>query len=561
MATRRAAAPEVDTISSGQWAEAKKAFDEHYTHSHGMTEVKYHTIVQLLEKWEQLTPVERREVSGGNHVYWRNKYLVTEAQGVKDLLVREDDGSQKICSHRGRMFDDIKAIHIASNHARNVTLHKAVVAKFGNSIPRIACITFVKCCPGCIIQTHRVPKVAGFKPLLTRGFGRRGQVDLIDMQSFKDGNFCYLLVYQDHGIKLPVLEPLQSKRGAAVAVTLIRIFSLIGPPKILQTDNGREFRSVAGGGKAVSISDSDMADIITELKQMWPECKLVHGRARHSQSQGGVERLNQTVQRRLAAWMKDTGSKNWSVGCKLVQWTLVTSYHTGVKQTPYELAFGQKPSCGLSSLPVSPELLRTLATEQDLSNLLEGMGLRHEVDVLEVGGEFNDSPPQQEEEATNREQSAAGARPRRAAAAVAPAAAAQRDEIETTSVADDVSAARVAPLFAFPEEVIRTADVMTFIREAAEAAGEDPSLFNARALRIGGATDLYHILGADEAERTIQKRGRWCSECHQIYTRMSATVMCSVSAQMAEANGVDLEAFRSGYVMPAVVQRRRTHTR
>ncbi|KAL1524561.1 hypothetical protein AB1Y20_019451 [Prymnesium parvum] len=82
MATRRtAAAPEVDTISSGQWAEAKKAFDEHYTHSHGMTEVKYHTIVQLLEKWEQLTPVERREVSGGNHVYWRNKYLVTEAHG------------------------------------------------------------------------------------------------------------------------------------------------------------------------------------------------------------------------------------------------------------------------------------------------------------------------------------------------------------------------------------------------------------------------------------------------------------------------------------------------
>lgn len=115
----------------------------------------------------------------------------------------------------------------------------------------------------------------------------------------------------------------------------------------------------------------------------------------------------------------------------------------------------------------------------------------------------------------------------------------------------------VAPLFAGPVTVVHTADALEFIREAAAAVGEDPALFNARALRIGGATDLYHLLGAEEAERTIQKRGRWCSECHQVYTRMSATAMCTVSARMADASGVDLEAFRSGYVMPAVVQRRR----
>lgn len=119
----------------------------------------------------------------------------------------------------------------------------------------------------------------------------------------------------------------------------------------------------------------------------------------------------------------------------------------------------------------------------------------------------------------------------------------------------------VAPLFAGLDDAVHTADVLEFIREAAAAAGEDPAQFNARALRIGGATDLYHILGAEEAERTIQKRGRWCSECHQVYTRMSATAMCTVSAQMADANGVDLEAFRSGYVMPAVVQRRAARTR
>eukprot|EP00969_Alexandrium_andersonii_P164433 7267638-Alexandrium_andersonii.AAC.1 len=63
-----------------------------------------------------------------------------------------------------------------------------------------------------------------------------------------------------------------------------------------------------------------MDQVITELRDIWPQCKVVRGRARHSESNGGVERLNQTVQRRLGAWMRDTGSKSWSVGCMLVQW-------------------------------------------------------------------------------------------------------------------------------------------------------------------------------------------------------------------------------------------------
>lgn len=114
----------------------------------------------------------------------------------------------------------------------------------------------------------------------------------------------------------------------------------------------------------------------------------------------------------------------------------------------------------------------------------------------------------------------------------------------------------VAPFFAWPNgDALSTADVLTFIREAAEAVGECPSEFDARALRVAGATDLYHLFGPGQAEQLIQKRGRWCSEIHQIYTRMSATRMLDVSASMADAEGVDLEAFCFGYVMPAVVRR------
>ena len=64
----------------------------------------------------------------------------------------------------------------AENHAKDVTLWKAVQAKFGGSIPKTSCLKFVKTCPGCILQQNRPAEVAGFKPILTAGFRKRGQV-------------------------------------------------------------------------------------------------------------------------------------------------------------------------------------------------------------------------------------------------------------------------------------------------------------------------------------------------------------------------------------------------
>ena len=110
-----------------------------------------------------------------------------------------------------------------------------------------------------------------------------------------------------------------------------------------QADNGREFQKVAGHGKMVEVDAEMMDGIITEIANIWPECKLVHGRARHSPSQGGVELLNQTVQRRLNAWMTENKSKAWSVGCKIVQWGIATDFSRAVKCSPYELVFGQTP--------------------------------------------------------------------------------------------------------------------------------------------------------------------------------------------------------------------------
>ena len=72
------------------------------------------------------------------------------------------------------------------------------------------------------------------------------------------------------------LWPVTSNRAPEIAYQLLAIFSIFGAPRILQSDNGREFVNC----------------IIEELCSMWEGLKIVHGKLRHRQSQGSVERVN-----------------------------------------------------------------------------------------------------------------------------------------------------------------------------------------------------------------------------------------------------------------------------
>ena len=96
---------------------------------------------------------------------------------------------------------------------------------------------------------------------------------------------------------------MKSKTAIEVATALFDIFSIFGVPYILQSDNGREFRN----------------QIVSALKVMCPEMSMVHGRARHPQSQGSVERANSDIKKMLASWMRDNRSTKWSIGCKFLQ--------------------------------------------------------------------------------------------------------------------------------------------------------------------------------------------------------------------------------------------------
>ena len=74
----------------------------------------------------------------------------------------------------------------------------------------------------------------------------------------------------------------------------------------------------------------------TNLADMLPGTKLVHGKSRHSQSQGSVDRSNQEVRDMLLAWLSDNNTKTWSEGLRFIQSKKNLALHSGIKTSPYE---------------------------------------------------------------------------------------------------------------------------------------------------------------------------------------------------------------------------------
>jgi transposase InsO family protein len=124
----------------------------------------------------------------------------------------------------------------------------------------------------------------------------RWHIDLMDFRTCPDGEYNWICNVQDHFTKFCWLKPLKAKSAEEVALFLYELMGTYGAPVILQSDNGREFRN----------------NLAYSLQKLWPGLKIIHGRPRHPQSQGSIERSNGDIQGILGSWMRDNNSTNWS---------------------------------------------------------------------------------------------------------------------------------------------------------------------------------------------------------------------------------------------------------
>ena len=264
------------------------------------------------------------------------------------------NGEVKYFVHNSEMFDILKKAHINTGHGGFHKMTKNLNEKYCN-VSRNVILLFIKNCESCTKKKAHPKKGVVVKPIISKDVYARAQVDLIDLQSCKDGNYKFIMNYQDHLTKYSVLRALRTKTAEEVAFNLIDIFSLFGAPTILQSDNGREF----------------VNSIINELQSMWPGLKIIHGKPRHSQSQGSVERSNRDIGEMVRAWMVDNETKNWSQGLRFCQFQKNTSLHSAIKQSPFEAMFGHVAKIGLSSSNLPNSVIESINSEEDLLQILK----------------------------------------------------------------------------------------------------------------------------------------------------------------------------------------------
>ncbi|CAF1458156.1 unnamed protein product, partial [Didymodactylos carnosus] len=96
---------------------------------------------------------------------------------------------------------------------------------------------------------------------------------------------------------------------------------------ICVTDNGKEF----------------IANVIVELKHLFPEMCFIRGHLRHPHSQGWAERANSVLIVALGKWMSTNNSDRCSEGLSPVVYGISTRISSVTKTTPFEVMFGQPP--------------------------------------------------------------------------------------------------------------------------------------------------------------------------------------------------------------------------
>ena len=76
-------------------------------------------------------------------------------------------------------------------------MYKEVQNKYENTTQEHMSF-YLSICTSCLKNSSVPKKGVVVKPMVFRDMNSRGQVDLIDMQSQVDGEFKWILVYQDH---------------------------------------------------------------------------------------------------------------------------------------------------------------------------------------------------------------------------------------------------------------------------------------------------------------------------------------------------------------------------
>jgi transposase InsO family protein len=164
------------------------------------------------------------------------------------------------------------------------------------------------------------------KSIVSTAVFERVQTDLINFSKKPDNNFKYVLHIKHHFSQYTALYASHDKKAEVVQKHFAYWMGHFGVPKIVQSDNGGGFRSV-------------LEELLREQG-----IQIIHGWAKHPQSQGLVEQGNFVIKRKLEFWQARTKIRSWVKALLFIALAMNKQCHSALPHRilPYKLFVGRK---------------------------------------------------------------------------------------------------------------------------------------------------------------------------------------------------------------------------
>jgi hypothetical protein len=230
-------------------------------------------------------------------------------------------------------MDDIESVicsaHIACAHAGIGKTFKCIQKEYC-FVPRSAISAYIARCQKCVeVRDRRKKSKLPLNPIISHGTFEHVVIDLIDFSNKPSGpnnSFNYIVHAVDHFSTFHFTDVLQAKTAYNVLRFLHRLFSFIGYPCILHSDNGSEFKN-------------ELVDSYLRLHNI----EHRRGKPRRPTTQGKVERANRTLKRVIRQLVKESNyTLTWFDVVFEATNILNTTHSTLINKSPYVHVFHQE---------------------------------------------------------------------------------------------------------------------------------------------------------------------------------------------------------------------------
>ena len=217
----------------------------------------------------------------------------------------------------------INKIHLKGHFGRDRLFDLVIQKSYG--IKRKDCSRVVRSCIICRANKNLNTKTT-YKPIIPKYPKERLIADLVNFEKYSNENngYKYLFVGIDSFSKFAVVYPLKNKSAESIHDCFLKFIYTYGPPFIIHTDNGKEFKN----------------KLVEKLCEKF-DIKFFHGRPRHPQSQGQVERLNQTIKNSLSKTIRSEQLfPKWVESVNEIVFYYNSVKHGTTKYTPFDIFLG-----------------------------------------------------------------------------------------------------------------------------------------------------------------------------------------------------------------------------